>query len=36
MVFIAPIATYFDKLMEILVKWAEVDGCKPILQARIR
>jgi hypothetical protein len=33
---IAPRATYVDKIQEILVKWAKVDGCKPILQARLR
>jgi hypothetical protein len=30
-----PIGTYFGKLLEIVVKWAKVDGCKPSLQARL-
>jgi hypothetical protein len=36
MVCIAPRTTYFGKLLEILVKWAKVDGCKPMLQAKLR
>ncbi len=32
---ISPITTYFGILMEIIVKQAKVDGCKPSLQARL-
>jgi hypothetical protein len=32
---IAPIASYFGKLLEILVKLTKVFGCEPSFQARL-
>jgi hypothetical protein len=29
-------ATYFGKLLELVVKWAKIDGCKPTFQAKTK